>query len=105
MTNFGAHWDYNNHCPKKIHKIMTSKDFTVSGNSLITSPPKKDKSSGIFGLLKCCFKKGPSKNSKKQDYYVDFTSDNHTSKGYFLDTLWRKGIPDRFRTKIWPFAI
>ena len=40
---------------------------------------------------------------------MEYESDNDykigNSKGYLLDLLWRKGIPPKFRSKLWPFAI
>jgi len=81
LTNFANHWDYENHCPK-LCKIYV--------------PAKK----GFFSqMFSCCGK--PSKSNDVDE----IVTDDYTSKGYFLDTVWRKGIPPRFRKKIWPFAI
>lgn len=79
LTNFASHWDYQNHCPK-MKKIKV--------------PAKK----GFFTRIFCCC------NSKKENF-EEFSNDTYTSKGLFLDIVWRKGIPPRFRKKIWPFAV
>ncbi len=50
-------------------------------------------------MCSCCGR------GKRADDFVEIPSDAYTSKGYFLDSVWRKGIPPRFRKKMWPFAI
>ena len=81
LTNFANHWDYENHCPKLCK---------------ISVPVKKGFFTKIFS---CC-----GRTSKEQDF-IETPTDAYTSKGFFLDSVWRKGIPPRFRKKIWPFAI
>ncbi len=51
-------------------------------------------------MCTCC-----CSSAKKENDFTEIPSDAYTSKGYFLDSVWRKGIPPRFRKKIWPFAI
>jgi hypothetical protein len=63
----------------------------------ITAPGKK---SGCNGLFSCC-----AKPKAQEGEFVEISADVYTSKGLFLDSVWRKGIPARFRKKIWPFAI
>ena len=59
------------------------------------------KQKGFFDrMFSCC-----SKGNKQGDDFVEIPSDNYSSKGFFLDSVWRKGIPARFRKKIWPFVI
>eukprot|EP01022_Parablepharisma_sp_SALTPOND_P004529 TRINITY_DN120462_c2_g1_i1.p1 TRINITY_DN120462_c2_g1~~TRINITY_DN120462_c2_g1_i1.p1 ORF type:complete len:674 (-),score=78.24 TRINITY_DN120462_c2_g1_i1:3202-5223(-) len=81
LTNFANHWDYENHCPKMCK---------------ICIPAKKGFLAKMFS---CCTK------SKKEKDFDEILTDDYTSKGFFLDSVWRKGIPPRFRKKIWPFAI
>ncbi len=81
LANFAHHWDYEAHCPKMCK---------------VSVPAKK----GCFSwLCSCCG------TPKKKADFVEVPTDMYTSKGYFLDSVWRKGIPPRFRKKIWPFAI
>ena len=79
LTNFANHWDYENHCPKKCKKSEGAKKGFIAS---------------IFPCLS-----SEDKNSEEVDLAA------YTSKGLFLDIVWRKGIPPRFRKKIWPFAI
>ena len=80
LTNFANHWDYENHCPKK-NKLKV--------------PAKK----GFCAHLCSWFK------SNKKGGFEELNGDNYTSKGLFLDIVWHKGIPPRFRKTIWPFAV
>ncbi len=78
MTHFSSHWDYINHCPMR-------------------SPKNKKKRKGA---LCGCFSKKKAQPREKEQKLKQLSS-----KGFLLDTIWRMGIPPRFRKKVWPFTI
>lgn len=51
----------------------------------------------------CCFKNRHNSDTDtlSNESYIELNN----AKGYFLEQVWRQGIPPKFRKKIWPFVI
>ena len=75
-------WDYKTHAPKKFNGQMRKNEKQKRKWCM------KDRSQALINVD-----------------LDTFTSQKFTNQGYFLDTVWRMGIPDQFRGALWAFTI
>ena len=116
MTNFAAHWDYQNHCPKKASHESVSQSPMDLGRSSRDSQKRAKGWLCKINPRHCWIQRNNQRRSfkseKKSLRQEQFESSSPekifefpSSKGYLLEDLWRRGIPNKFRRKLWPFAI